>query len=51
MNGNMGQQVPQWPFGQPTLVPDLGAIREVVHELYEPSLRKIGRPELHKPYP
>ena len=36
---------------QPTVVPDLGAIREAVHELYGPGLRQIGLPEFYKPYP
>ena len=37
VNGNRGQevqQVSQEPFGQPTLVPNLGAIREVVADLF-----------------
>ena len=37
MNGNMGQQVQQVsqkPFGQPAPIPDLGAIKEAMHELY-----------------
>ena len=54
MNGNRGQQVqqvPRQPFGQPTPVPDLGAIIEAVLELYGPSLKKIGRSEFYKPYP
>ena len=58
MNGNRGQQfpqqvqqVPQQPFWQPTLIPDLGAIREVVQELYELGLKQIGRPKFYKPYP
>ena len=29
----------------------LDAIRDVVQELYGPSLRQVGRPEFHKPYP
>ena len=54
VNGNMGQQVqqfPQQPFRQPALVPNLGAIREVVQELYGPGLRKIDHLEFYKPYP
>ena len=30
VNGNRGQQVPQHPFGQPSLVLDLGALRDAV---------------------
>ena len=45
MNGNKGQQVPQQPFRQPTSVLYLGAIREALHELYGPGLKKISRPE------
>ena len=51
VNGNRGQQVPQQPFGQPTSVPDLEAIREAVQELYGLGLRKIDLLEFHKPYP
>ena len=36
---------------QPVVVPDLRAIREVVQELYGPSLMQIGGPEFYKPYP
>ena len=36
---------------QPTKVLDLGAIGEVVQELYGPCLMKIGHPEFYKPYP
>ena len=32
-------------------VPNLGAIRDAVQELYGSSLKKIGRPEFYKPYP
>ena len=42
VNGNRGQQVqqvPQQPFRQPTLVPNLGAIIEAVHELYGLGLK------------
>ena len=42
INGNWGQQVPQQPFVQPDVVQNLRAIREAVHELYGPGLRKIG---------
>ena len=45
------QQVPQQPFVQLAAVLDLGAIREVVHELYGLGLKQIGRPEFYKPYP
>ena len=54
MNGNKGhqvQQVPQQPFRKPALVPNLGAIREVVQELYGPCLRQIGCAEFYKSYP
>ena len=51
VNGNRGQQVPQQPFGQLALVPDLGAIIEVVQELYGPGLRQIGHLKFYKPYP
>ena len=44
------QQVPQQPFGQLTPIPDLGAIKEAVHELYELGLRQISRSEFYKPY-
>ena len=36
---------------QPPPPPDLEAIKEVVQELYEPSLREIGCPKVYKPYP
>ena len=36
---------------QPVAVPDLGAIREAVHELYGLGLRQIGRSGFYKPYP
>ena len=45
------QQVPQQLFMQATTLPDLGVIKEVVQELYGPSLRQIGFPEFYKPYP
>ena len=54
MNGNRGQQVQQvlhQPFGQPALVPDLGAIKDEVHELYRPSLGTISHLKFYKPYP
>ena len=54
VNGNRGQQVqqvPQHPFRQPTPIPNLSAIKEVVQELYGPSLRQIGSPKFYKPYP
>ena len=44
VNDNKGQQVqqvPQHPFGQLAPVPDLGAIKEAMQELYGPGLRKI----------
>ena len=46
LNGNRGQQVPQQPFGQPAPVPDLGAIREAVQELYGPDLMQISPPRV-----
>ena len=36
---------------QPDVVPDLGAIREAIQELYGPGIKKIGRPDFYKPYP
>ena len=36
---------------QPAAVLDLGAIREVVQELYGPGFKQIDRPEFYKPYP
>ena len=54
VNGNKGrqvQQVPQKPFGQPALVPNLAAVKEAVQELYGPSLRQIDRAKFYKPYP
>ena len=38
---------------QPQALPvgvDLDAVRDVVHELYGPSLRQVSCPEFHKPY-
>ena len=35
---------------QPAIVPDFGAIREAIQELYGPDLRQIGT-EFNKPYP
>ena len=46
---NRGQQIPQ-PFMQPP-PPNLEAIREAVHELYELGLRQVGHLEFYKPYP
>ena len=61
VNGNWGQQFPQLPqqvpqaprqpFVQPIVVPNLGAIREAVQELYRPSLKQIGHLKFYKPYP
>ena len=45
------QQVPQNPFVQPAAEPDLGAIKEIVEELYRLGLMQIVYPEFYKPYP
>ena len=44
------QQVPQQPFVQLVVVLDLGAIREVVHELYGLGLIKIGHLGFYQHY-
>ena len=45
------QQFPQPYITRNQVLIDLDAVREVVQELYGPSLRQINRPEFHKPYP